>query len=159
MRPLRPVHVMLWMLITFLLCGPDVTQNLPKIPIHLPWISVISEKPPYETKVASCLIIEETKFRGSLTNDQLDVMTSFAEGGVRDYCKKNGIDFQLLDVDNDVSKNKDWVKAAFPVAKEHAPKTEKDPPWMVVADSRTGGSQAVTNTAEALKILSKIKGK
>lgn len=113
----------------------------------------IGPSAPYTTTVPSCLVIEETGDRPKLTSEQLDVIAGTGDGSVRKYCKDHGIDFRLLDKDNTTGMDTDWAKAAFTAAKD------KSPPWMIAANARTGGSAAVTNTADALAILSRIGSK
>ncbi len=109
---------------------------------------------PFKTDVAGCLIVEESDDRAKLTTGQMDVLLGQSDGSVRKYCTDHKIDFRLLDKDNSAEMDADWLKVAFPIAKIKTPL-----PWIIAANARTGGSQTVTTTADALKILTPIGGK
>lgn len=110
--------------------------------------------PPFAATKFSVLIVEETDQRAALTAEQLNILNGIAPGSVRDFVTTHGGDFRLLDKDNDVSQDADWVKAAWAVAdKTHLPS-------IVAATPKAGVKPQgpLVTTADTLKLLSPLGG-
>ncbi len=105
--------------------------------------------PPFKVDKLSVLIVEETEDRPKLTSGQLDVLLGTAEGTVRDWIKKQGGEYRLVDVSEAPKLDAVWVQEAFAVER-------KSLPWMVAATPQRGASVPVTTAAAALEALSPL---
>jgi len=103
--------------------------------------------PPFKTDKLSVLVVEESADRVKYTSDQLNVIQSTDAKSVKSAVESKGGRFYVLDKDDGsaLEKADDWVKEAFPVAKD------KPTPWAVGATPKKGFSAAVTAEDEVLK--------
>lgn len=110
---------------------------------------------PFVTDGDSVLIIEDDtpQGRSKLTTDQDDAIRGTGAGSLQDYVSTHS-DRKLVTIDQgqDVSKMPPWVQEAAKVKRDKLP-------WIVMANSKTGYSKVLVDTAESIKLFEAMQSK
>jgi hypothetical protein len=114
---------------------------------------IIAEKPPFETEDLKALVVIDEGQRQRMTSKQI---AAFEGADIRDWTDKKAKAFIVLDKDTKPSDMETkWLQEAW---KSYAEKSKGVLPWVVIANSHTGTSEAYPdNPPGAIALLERFE--